>query len=636
MPARQHFIVATAGHVDHGKSALIKTLTGTDPDRLPEEKSRGITIELGFAHLELPSRDGSPPVHVGIVDVPGHEDFVKNMVAGVGSIDVALLIVAADDRWMPQTEEHLQILTYFGVRHAVVALTKIDLSADETGAVNAVREQLRGSVFAEAPIVPTSVITGRGLDELKDALARVLAEAAEPRDFGKPRLPVDRVFTLPGIGTVVTGTLSGGTLRRGQSMVLQPAGRATRIRRIQSHGQDVEASGPQTRTALNLADVDAVEDVHRGDVVTLGELGGTSEVLDVLLEISDRSSRSLKDGVRVRVHHGSGNVAAHLALGATKELTPGSKTIAELRLEAPAFVFAGDRFTLRDWSEQHTLAGAIVLDPDGNRRTFRTRARQAWLARVADAMVSGQADPLVAACVARDGAARRAELLVKSNFSAADIAAATARLIERGLLVAAGDFVCDPVIWHELGRQAAQAIDDAHRARPEQLGLALSDLRTALGGRLPVGDLFDPLVASLAERDYVRVGSVLRRASHRPALPEPLQAAGAKLTSLLSEKPLEPPSRKELAPDAVSQRALRFLIESGEIVEINPDLVMPAPSVAQATEVVRTFIRDHGPATASDLRQALGTSRRVVIPLLEYLDRTFVTLRQGDKRTLRR
>src|SRR5215510_11935913 len=203
-----HYIVATAGHVDHGKSALIKALTGTDPDRLPEEKARGITIDLGFAHLELPSPASPSPIHVGIVDVPGHEDFVKNMVAGVGAIDLALLIVAADDGWMPQTEEHLQILSYFGVRRAVVSLTKADLAADNAAAVAEIRQRLEGSAFADAPIVPTSVVTGLGLDVLKAMLARELSNAPPPRDIGKPRLGVDRVFTLAGAGTVVTGRLA--------------------------------------------------------------------------------------------------------------------------------------------------------------------------------------------------------------------------------------------------------------------------------------------------------------------------------------------------------------------------------------------------------------------------------------------
>ena len=635
MAEPQHFIVATAGHVDHGKSALVKALTGTDPDRLPEEQSRGITIDLGFAHLELPAPGpDSSTFLLGIVDVPGHEDFVKNMVAGVGSVDLALMVVAADDGWMPQTEEHLQILTYFGVRRAVVALTKADLAADEQASVHAIRERLAGTPFADAPIVPTSVVEGKGLTDLRATLARVLAETTPPRDIGKPRLPVDRVFTLPGIGTVVTGTLFGGTLRRGQSVVIQPSGKTTRIRRIQTHGRDVEESGPGTRTALNLTDVDALEGVHRGEVVTLEALGGPSEILDVLLEISPRAARPLKDGLRVRAHHGSGNVAAHVALVRGKELVPGGHVLAQLRLEAPAFVFAGDRFTVRDWSEQRTLAGAVVLDANGDRKALRTPARQQSLGLLADSI--DDVTRLVAAYVARDGAARRAQLLLKSNYGTDDIDGAIARLESAGSLVRVGDFVADAARWQALGRLAGEAIDAEHRAHPEHLGLALADLRAALETELPFAEMFDPLIVALCAQEFVRVGSVVRRAAHRPALPEPLQAAGAKLAQALAAKPLEPPSRKELTSDAVSQRALRFLIETGEVVEINAELVMSAQAVARASEMVRTFIHEHGPSTVSDLRQALGTSRRVVVPLLEYFDRTFVTLRQGDKRTLRR
>ena len=631
----QRFIVATAGHVDHGKSALIKALTGTDPDRLPEEKSRGITIDLGFAHLALPSPTPSPSTFLlGIVDVPGHEDFVKNMVAGVGSIDLALLIVAADDGWMPQTEEHLHILTYFGVSRVVVTLTKADLASDEEGAVVAIRQRLRESPFADAPIVPTSVVSGRGLDDLKATLARVLAGMPPSRDIGKPRLPVDRVFTLAGIGTVVTGTLFGGTVRRGQSVVLQPSGKTTRIRRIQSHGRDVESSGPSTRTAFNLADVDAIVGVRRGDVVTLADLGGASHVIDVILEILPRASRPMKDGVRVRAHHGSGNVVAHVALATGKELAIGARGLAELRLEAPAFVFAGDRFTIRDWSEQHTLAGAIVLDPDGNRKAFRNHSRQQWMGRVAES--TDDVLSLAAAWVVRDGAVRQSALLRKSHFSAPDIAVATERLVADGALVALGEFICDASKWHALSQQVADAIDAAHRMYPERLGLPLADVRAALEADLPEAGMFDSLIESLDRAEFVRVGTIIRRVSHRPALPGSLQASGARLGEALAAKPFDPPSRKELAPDDVSQRALRFLIETDEVVEISADLVMATAGVAQATEIICHFIRTHGPATVSDLRQALGSSRRVVVPLLEHLDRTFVTLRQGDTRTLRR
>ena len=628
-----HYVVATAGHVDHGKSALIKALTGTDPDRLPEEKARGITIDLGFAHLELPSPTSASSLHVGIVDVPGHEDFVKNMVAGVGSIDLALLVVAADDGWMPQTEEHLQILTYAGVRRAVVALTKADLAEDEAGTVSEVRRRLKDSVFAEAPIVPTSVLTGRGLDTLKATLARELSAASLSRDVGKPRLAVDRVFTLPGTGTVVTGTLAGGTLRRGQPVVVQPGGHHARIRRMQSHGRDVEASGPSTRTALNLADVSAGEGIRRGDVITLPDMGRSSDCLDVMLEISPRAGRLLKDGVRVRVHYGSGNVPAHVALGSGRELPVGGREPAQLRLEAPVFLFAGDRLTVRDWSEQQTLAGAVVLDPDAPRRAFRHTERQLWLERVARSLD----DPVqfVAAHVARDVAVRPSSAFVKTRFGQPEIDAAAGELIQAGTVVIAEGVLAQAGAWTRAVQRSADLVDETHRAHPELAGLSLTELRNTLKKEFPFDEIFDALVASLCERGFSRSGSVVHRPAHRAQLPEPLRAAGDGLRRALAAQPLEPPSRKQLAPDAASQRALRFLIESGEVVEISSELVMSAASAAQALAQVRAFIEAHGPATVSELRQSLGASRRIVVPLLEYLDRTFVTLRQGDKRTLR-
>jgi selenocysteine-specific elongation factor len=657
-----HFIIATAGHVDHGKSALIKALTGTDPDRLPEEKARGITIDLGFAHLDLPSPTSSSSIHLGIVDVPGHEDFVKNMVAGVGAIDLALLIVAADDGWMPQTEEHLQILEYFGVRRAVVALTKVDLALDEAAASAEVRQRLGDSAFADAPIVPTSVVTGQGLDLLKDTLARELSATPPPRDIGKPRLAVDRVFTVAGAGTVVTGTLTGGRLQRGQAVVIHPGGHPARIRRIQSHGRDVEVSGPGTRTALNVTDLNPVAGVHRGDVITLPEMGDPSDCLDVMLEISARAARPMKDGVRVRVHYGSGNVPAHVALGSAKQLRAGGREVAQLRLEAPVYLYAGDHLTVRDWSEQHTLAGAVVIDPEATRRAFRHRDRQQWLERVATSIDTPSA--FVAAYVARDTVVRHARAFVKSRFSRQDIDVAIEQLTRQGTVVVFGDLLIDAAAWKAALARAAQLVDDLHREHPERQGLSLTDLRNTITNEFPVdpstraarsgsprassrGDsrrslraspvdqVFDPLIAALCEQGFVRSGSSIQRLSHRAQLPDPLRAAGETLRRTLAAQPLEPPSRKELAPDAASQRALKFLIESGEVVEISSELVLSAAAVTQATAQVKAFVSQHGPATVSDLRQALGSSRRIVVPLLEYFDRTFVTVRRGDKRALR-
>ncbi len=652
-----HFIVATAGHVDHGKSALVKALTGTDPDRLPEEKARGITIDLGFAHLELaaPTDDARPSTldprpstfALGIVDVPGHEDFVKNMVAGVGSIDLALFVVAADDGWMPQTEEHLHILAYLGVTRAVVALTKIDLvEGGEDEVVAALRGQLKQTPFADAPIVPTSVITGRGIEELKVTLARVLAGTPAPRDIGKPRLAVDRVFTLRGIGTVVTGTLTGGTLRRGQSVALQPGSRATRIRSLQNHNRDVESIGPGSRTAINLPDVAKGTDeasaagVRRGEVITLAESGEACATLDVVLEKSARlvgskaaAARPLKDGALVRVHHGSSNVPARVLLLDRKQLGPGEKGLGQLRLESPIFVFTGDRFILRDWSEQATLAGGIVLEADATRRGVRQPAHLGFVERRAGAIMD--AATCVESYLERERAARSNGLLEKSNFSVAEVTEAVARLAAQAKVVHAGEFVAHGPWWQAQVERAAAVIDAHHRAHPDQTGLSLNQLRSEMASLLPEPDLFNTLAADLCHRGFTQSGVVIHRATHRAALPPQLQAAGNRLRAALAAKPFEPPSRKELAPDAATLQALRFLLQTGEVIDLGEDLVLAADSFARMKEAIVQRIRGKGPATVSDLRQLFGTTRRVMMPLLERLDREGVTLRQGDTRTVR-
>ena len=646
----RHYIIATAGHVDHGKSALVKALTGTDPDRLPEEKARGITIDLGFARLELAARNhlgGEQIYDLGLVDVPGHEDFVKNMVAGVGSVDLALFVVAADDGWMPQTEEHLQILTYLGLERAVIALTKIDLVAGhEASAIQQVRDQLRGTPFAAAPIVPTSVVSGRGLEELKTALTGVLAGTPPPRDLGKPRLPVDRVFTLRGLGTVVTGTLNGGTLARGQAVVLQPSGQAAHVRSVQTHHHDVAAAGPGTRVALNLPELAVADktaaagEVARGQVVTLAGLGGPGETFDVLLEKTARlldraapAARPLKDGALVRVHHGSANYSARVLLRDPTPLAPGQRALAQLRLAAPAFLFAGDRFIVRDWSEQATLAGGTVLDPDARRETFRAASQQLFLER--RALAPRHLETLAATQLARDHAVCRSALLLKSGFSAMEIAGAVAHLVRENTASVAGELVLDAAWWTALRQRAAAAIQAEHHAHSERAGLGLAELRRALADDVADDEVFDALLAELTRTEFTRDGAHLRRATHRPALPPALQTAGARLRAALAAKPFEPPPRQELAPDALTRQALRFLIETGEAVEAGAETVLLAEQYARAREVIRQFIRERGPATAGELRQALHTSRRVIIPLLERLDREGVTRRQGDQRVLR-
>jgi selenocysteine-specific elongation factor len=639
----KHFILATAGHVDHGKSALVKALTGTDPDRLPEEKARQITIELGFAHLQL---SAPPPtlnsqlstLSIGIVDVPGHEDFIRNMIAGVGSIDLALLVVAADDGWMPQTEEHLQILTYLDVRRAVIALTKSDLGKIDNVSAQ-IRKQLRDTAFAYSPIIPTSVRTGNGIENLKRALAVEFSTIQLQRDIGKARLFIDRAFTLHGIGTVVTGTLSNGQLRRGQNVVVQPQNFEARIRSIQSHGSELESAQPAMRTAINLADVaigDAPVQIKRGDVITVVDLGKSSASLSVLLEKSSRLGRKdaafrpLKNGASVYLHHGTSRFPAKINLLEDRALEPGKQTIAQVKLESPIFAFLGDRFVLRDASEQHTIAGGIVLDPDGDRRKLRSATQRKLFTATAGA--PDDVDLCVRSEILVNGFVREQTVLRKSHFSADEITQALQRLQRRGEIVIHQEIAADAQAWQTLRGRTIALIDGGHKRNPERAGLDLNELRTAL--RDEPSDVFEALISDLCAADFVRRGSAIARVSHRPFLPANLQPVATKVREALSAKPFDPPARKEIEVDWHAQQVVRFLIATGEAIEVGSDLVLLRENFERMKSSVVDFISKNGPATVSELRQHIQSSRRVMVPFLERLDRDGVTRRAGDRRRL--
>ncbi len=627
----RHFIIATAGHVDHGKSALVKALTGTDPDRLPEEKRRQITIDLGFAELNLTAPNGDK-IHAGIVDVPGHEDFVRNMIAGVGSIDLALLVIAADDGWMPQTEEHLQILTYLGVRRAVIALAKSDLGNVEN-VTEQIRNRLRETVLAKSRVIPTSVRTGEGIENLKMTLALELATMPIQRDFGKPRLFVDRAFTLRGVGTVVTGTLTGGRLHRGQSISVQPQNLRARIRSIQSHGVEIDCAQPGMRTALSLPDL-PIDQIKRGDVITDSDHAPTSALIAQIeksprLIAKELAARPLKNGSSVYLHHGTSRVAARITLLEKKELGPGQKTIAHLKLASPIVAFVGDRFVIRDASEQHTIAGGMVLDPDGTSlRDVRDLELLSMRATAPDDI-----DLCVRSEIARRGLVLRKTLLNKSHFSAGEISAALMRLERDSEIVLLGEIAANGAFWRMLRNQAIALIDNAHKQNPERHGLDLSELRSVL--RDQPENVFEALIAELCTDDFVRKGSAIARTCHQPVLPAGLQAVERKIRDALSQKPFDPPPRREIEPDRGSQNVLRFLIASGEVIEVGSDAVLLRENFECMSAKIAEFISKKGPATVSELRQALESSRRIMVPLLEKLDREGFTRRVGDKRGLR-
>lgn len=636
----RNFIVATAGHVDHGKSSLVKALTNTDPDRLPEEKKRGITIELGFAHLQLPDPDDAESTfEVGLIDVPGHEDFVQNMVMGVGAADATLLVVAADDGWMPQTEEHLQILSYLGVKRGIVAVTKTDLpDADPELAEEMVREELVGTPFADAPVITTSVSENRGFESLKHELARLLARFP-PRPPNKPRLWVDRAFTMRGSGTVVTGTLEGGSFESGKNVIIQPRNTQARIRGLQSFGQSVQAADPGTRTAVNLPDIEVSADkgkpyVSRGDAIV--QRGQATDIIDVVLhksarQISDHSpaNKPLKHGARVRVHLGTSNTPARIQYADNAELSPGDSCLAQIRLESSVFACEGDRFTIRDWPETATLAGGLVLEVNAGRRAFRTDKQQKFLQMRAD--TAEQCGPWIQALLERDGFVFAAEVMNQSIFADAAITSALEGFAAKSI----GDWLVSEDWCTRFSESVREIISDWHRKRPELPGYPLNDLRQRFAKGIPDG-LFDAFLKSLAASGISVNGLFVHEATHEPKLQKELEQPCAEIRKKIAANPNEPPSRKMLVASPAHQRAVKYLLNTYELVELDAETVLGATVHAAMRQQIVDHIRAHGASTTSDLRKLIGTSRRIAMPLLELMDKEGITLRNGDKRLLRK
>ena len=505
-----------------------------------------------------------------------------------------------------------------------MAITKCDLG--DAGRVEAeVRDRLRGFSLGSAPIVPTSVRAGSGLAELREALRQEAEAAPAPRDVGKPRLFVDRAFTMRGAGTVVTGTLTGGSLRRGENVVLQPQNRTARVRALQSHNHALEVGEPATRVALNLPDV-RLEEVPRGTLVTtLSKLEGVT--LDAQLRRVARSGpRALKTGAVVQVHYGSARQTARVRLLDRRELAAGESAIARLTFAAPVPAFVGDRFVVRDSSGRATIAGGVVLDPEAGARRLRAVAQREFLQ--ARAAAPNDLPTLLRTQLRRDGFARSESLLLRSNFSLEQVVDAS-RSEE---FFHSEGIVADRAWWRDLTQRAAAAIDAAHAARPNESGLALTDLRTRLA--LEDDALFAALLADLVTNGFARVEGAIQRRSHQLSLPPHLQRTGAELRAALAAKPFDPPSRKELAKTAAAAEALRFLAQTGEVVLCGNEVVLGAAAFAKMKAQVTTALRAR-PATTSELRELLGTSRRVLIPFLEHLDKTGLTLREGDRRRLR-
>ncbi|HUF54566.1 MAG TPA: selenocysteine-specific translation elongation factor [Dehalococcoidia bacterium] len=598
------YVIGTAGHVDHGKSTLVQALTGIDPDRWEEEKRRGLTIDLGFAWLTLPSGK-----EVSIVDVPGHERFIKNMLAGVGGIDLALLVIAADEGVMPQTREHLAIIDLLEIERGVVALTKADLTDAEMLALAEAdaREALAGTTLSAAPIVPCSGTTRDGLDALVAAIETQFAETQPRHDTGRPRLPIDRAFTMPGFGTVVTGTLIDGALRTGDQVEVLPGNARARIRGLQMHGRAVALAEPGRRTAVNLSGI-AVDDLHRGMVLARPGTVRVTTSVDVQLKAVPYLGRVIRHNLTVTFHTGSAEVEGKLLLLDTREVAPGAEVWAQIRLATPAIALPGDRFIVRDPND--TLGGGSVVVADAPRHRRFDADTIAQLERLA---VGSPEEALLASLGA-----------VPVPVASLDAAVADS-LVASGRLLRLDSCVVTRPAFDALSARVQEVLSAYHAAAPLRPGMPREEMRSRLA--LPA-DAYDALIVRLADDDIVVVRTnALAISDHEPALSPEQQLIAERYVASLRATPYSPPT------DARPDDDLLALLESrGEVVPAGDGVVFAAEAYREMLARIQAHLEERGKITLSEARDMFGTSRKYAQALLEHLDAKRVTRRVGDER----
>ena len=608
------FVVGTAGHIDHGKSALITALTGIDPDRLAEEKRRGMTIDLGFAHMMLPSGR-----EIGIVDVPGHARFMRNMLAGAHGLDAVLLVVAADEGVMPQTREHLDIVDLLEVRRGIVVLSKVDLvDAAWLELVTAeVRETIGVTALAGAEVIPVSALTGDGLPRLIEALDALL-DGAEPRkDVGRPRLPVDRVFTMSGFGTVVTGTLADGTLSVGDELEVVPRGRLARIRGLQRHNQSVQTASPGTRVAVNLTGVDK-SDVERGDVLSPpGTLRSTRRI-DAHVRVLESAPRALRHGAEVLLHTGTAEVGCRVIVLAGDAVEPGREAWVQLYLERAIAAGANDRFILRVPSPAVTIAGGRFVDVAPRKHPRHDNAVSESLER------RGAGEGLQEELRKYSRGVSVAALMKAMMASHEDIDRLDARRL--------GDWLIGAEAWSALAERSITEVTAYHAAHPLRPGMAREELRNRL--RVHPNAFPATLSALISEGKLEDRQGAIAMPQHRVAI-DGSDGPARQLLELLGREPFAPPS----LPEAMQQtragpEVVRALAQSGAIVRLSDDIAFTQESYANAVGIVKELIAATGSVTVAQLRDRMGASRRPVLALLEHLDGAKVTRRVGDQRIL--
>jgi len=627
-------VVGTAGHIDHGKTALVKALTGIDADRLEEEKRRGITIDLGFAHMDLPAADGGT-LHLGFVDVPGHERFVRNMLAGVGGIDLVLFVIAADESIKPQTREHFDILQLLGVSRGITVLTKSDAVDPETLDVVRleVEEFLRGTFLEapKAPIAAVSSLTGAGLDELKRAIALAVADVQARDSEALARLPIDRVFTMKGFGTVVTGTLISGTIRREEELQVFPGGDRVRVRGVQVHGHDADKAVAGQRTAVNLAGV-STAGLARGMMLAPPDTFAATNLIDVKIRLLASAPRSLKHQSRVHFHCNTMETVAQVVLHESKEVGRGAEVLARLKLGAAALLLPGDRFIIRQFSPVITIGGGVVLDaapmsrkflPDKNLEVFAGTDRAAkLLTRIARRSFHG---------------VTVTDLEKESGWRRGVIESAIAGAVRTRQVIRVGDALLSSGAWEGMKKQVVGVLDEFHRTNPLVSGINKEELRAQTGaGQVAFAAILQQLVQEIklaVSGDLVSLagrGVVMKdeEAESKKKIDEAFAAAGLKVPALNEVL-------GGLKIDKVrAQKIVTLLLRDKVLTKVSDELVFHRSALEELRKRVAAHKTKSATIDVATFKELTGVSRKYAIPLLEYLDRERVTKRVGDTRQI--
>lgn len=630
--SEKHVIIGTAGHVDHGKSTLITALTGTNPDRLKEEQERGMTIDLGFAALTLP--DGQT---VGIVDVPGHERFLKNMLAGAGGVDVVLLVIAADEGIMPQTREHLDILRLLDVKAGVVALTKCDLVDAEwlQLVTEEVRAFLQDTPLRGAPVVAVSAVTGQGLPELLHALQEAVARVPA-REVNAPfRLPIDRVFTLAGAGTVVTGTLVSGRVRVGDAIEILPSGLLSRARQIQVHGRKVEEAVAGSRVAINLPGVEK-EQLERGMVCAPPGVFQPTQAFDAQLSLLPDAPKGLAHRTRIRLYLGTAEVIGRVSLLDSERLEPGQQGFVQLRMEKPLVAARGDRFVVRTYSPMFTIGGGVVLEP----RAARHRRFDAAVIERLQSLLKGDPEERVLAILAQSPAGMdETEVARRAEMDLPNVLATLSRLKTQQRAVCVGEVWFARSVWDDLRQRLEGALQRYHQQNPLRAGMPREELRSTLGGKLPAR-LFEAMLLRWQEEGLLALqGALVRLAGFTIRLNERQQRLAQRVEQILREAGVTPPpveviSQQAGAPPDAVRAMIGVLVEQGVLVRLEGDLFFHRETIDRLAELVRRTIREKGSLSVGEFRDLTGSSRKFAVPLLEYFDSIHLTRRVGDVRVL--